>query len=129
MERATGIGGVFFKARDPKALLEWYRSHLGVDPAPDFTGVVFRWGIEKSPDAAGTTTWAIFPSDTTYFGAAKAQCMINYRVVDLDRMLTQLRGAGVQVDGRVEDSEFGRFGWAVDPEGNRLELWQPARGL
>lgn len=71
MERATGIGGVFFKARDPKALLEWYRSNLGLDPAPDFTGVVFRWGA-SADDSAGTTTWAIFPSDTTYFGASEA---------------------------------------------------------
>jgi predicted enzyme related to lactoylglutathione lyase len=129
MERATGIGGVFFKARDPKALLEWYRSNLGLDPAPDFTGVVFRWGSEQSQKPAGTTTWAIFPADTTYLGAAEAQCMINYRVDDLDRMIKQLREAGVQVDDRVEDSEFGRFGWAIDPEGNRFELWQPAPGL
>jgi predicted enzyme related to lactoylglutathione lyase len=129
MERVTGIGGVFFKARDPKTLLEWYRSNLGLDPAPDFTGVVFRWSDEESPEGNGSTTWAIFPSDTTYFGRTEAQCMINYRVDDLDRMLEQLRGVGVQVDDRVEDSGFGRFGWAVDPEGNRLELWQPAPGL
>jgi predicted enzyme related to lactoylglutathione lyase len=129
MERVTGIGGVFFKARDPKALLEWYRSHLGVEPAPDFTGAVFRWGSESEPESVGSTTWAIFPSDTTYFGAPESRGMINYRVEDLGRMLDQLRATGVGVDPRVEDSEFGRFGWAVDPEGDRFELWQPAPGL
>jgi predicted enzyme related to lactoylglutathione lyase len=129
MERVRGIGGVFFKARDPKALLEWYRSHLGVQPAPDFTGAVFPWADQRSHDGVGSTTWAIFPSDTAYFGSGESRSMINYRVDDLDRMLEQLRSAEVEVDPRVEESEFGRFGWAVDPEGNRFELWQPAPGL
>lgn len=129
MERVTGIGGVFIKAKDPKRLLEWYRSHLGLDPAPDFTGMVFPWSEENNSGQAGTTTWALFPSDTTYFGRSESAFMVNYRVSDLDRMLEQLRGAGVEVDAHVEESEFGRFGWAVDPEGNRLELWQPAPGL
>jgi predicted enzyme related to lactoylglutathione lyase len=129
MERVTGIGGVFFKARDPKALLEWYGTHLGMVREPDFTGAVFRWGTEKDTGSLGSTTWAIFPSDTTYFGPPDARGMVNYRVKDLDRMLEQLRSAGVDVDPRVEDSEFGRFGWAVDGEGNRFELWQPAPGL
>jgi predicted enzyme related to lactoylglutathione lyase len=129
MERVTGIGGVFFKARDPKALLEWYGTHLGMVPESDFTGAVFRWGSDEESDGAGTTTWALFPSDTPYFGPMDARAMINYRVEDLDRMLEQLRSAGVDVDPRVEDSEFGRFGWAVDGEGNRFELWQPAHGL
>jgi predicted enzyme related to lactoylglutathione lyase len=129
MERVTGIGGVFFKAQDPQALLEWYGTHLGMVPESDFTGVVFRWGSDEKSDDPGTTTWAIFSSDTTYFGPMEARGMINYRVEDLDRMLEQLRSAGVDVDPRVEDSEFGRFGWAVDGEGNRFELWQPAPGL
>lgn len=129
MEKVTGIGGVFFKARDPKTLLEWYRSNLGLVPEPDFTGAVFRWSHEPNSDPVGTTTWAIFPSETTYFGPPESTSMINYRVDDLDRMLDQLRAAGAVVDPRVEDSEFGRFGWASDPEGNRFELWQPAPGL
>jgi predicted enzyme related to lactoylglutathione lyase len=129
MERVTGIGGVFYKARDPKALLEWYRSNLGIESAQDFTGAVFRWGSEEAGGNVGSTVWALFPSDTTYFGSPEAGGMINYRVNDLDRMLEQLRSAGVEVDPRVEDSELGRFGWAVDGEGNRFELWQPAPGL
>jgi predicted enzyme related to lactoylglutathione lyase len=124
VERVTGIGGVFFKARDPAALLAWYREHLGVEAAPDFTGMVFRWGRPE-----GTTTWAIFPADSAYFGRAEQAWMVNLRVDDLDRMLAQLRDGGVEVDPRVEDSEFGRFGWATDPEGNRIELWQPAPGM
>jgi predicted enzyme related to lactoylglutathione lyase len=128
VEHVTGIGGVFFRATDPKALLEWYRTHLGIEPAGDFEGHVFRWS-EDPATAEGTSTWALFPADTSYFGEGRQACMVNYRVDDLDRMLDQLRAAGVEVVDRVEDSEFGRFGWAVDPEGNRFELWQPAPGL
>jgi predicted enzyme related to lactoylglutathione lyase len=98
-------------------------------PDPDFTGVVFHWDTEDCSKGVGSTTWGIFPSDTTYFGTPESMFMINYRVDDLDRLLEQLRAAGVEVDSHIEDSEFGRFGWAVDPEGNRFELWEPAPGL
>jgi predicted enzyme related to lactoylglutathione lyase len=128
MERVTGIGGVFFRARDPLALLEWYRKHLGVEPEPGGEAVVFPWERTEGPDRPGSTTWAIFPADTAYFGDRRAQSMINYRVARLDAMLQQLRDAGVQVDERVEESKFGRFGWATDPEGNRFELWEPPPG-
>ena len=127
MARATGIGGVFFRSGDPKALLDWYRTHLGIEPAEDFEGHVFRWR-EDPAGADGTTTWALFPSDTSYFGGSGQGWMINYRVDDLDGMLSRLRAAGVEVDDRVEDTEYGRFGWAVDPDGNRFELWQPPAG-
>jgi predicted enzyme related to lactoylglutathione lyase len=128
MERVTGIGGVFFKARDPRALLAWYRELLGVESEPNGGAVVFSWKRTEGPDRPGSTTWAIFPSDTTYFGLRDSQAMINYRVARLDAMLDQLRSAGVEVDERVEESEFGRFGWATDPEGNRFELWEPPPG-
>ena len=128
MERVTGIGGVFFKAGgDLGASLGWYRDHLGVDPE-EWGGVVFTWA-QKDRDGNGSTTWSIFPADTSYFGEPGSAYMINYRVENLDRMLEQLRAAGVQVDDRVEESEYGRFGWAVDLDGNRFELWQPAPGL
>jgi predicted enzyme related to lactoylglutathione lyase len=127
MERVTGIGGVFFRSTDPSSLVAWYRDHLGV--SPDFeSGAVFRWREADDPDRPGTTTWALFPADTTYFGSAGAAFMVNYRVRDLDAMLAQLRQAGARVDDRVEEQEYGRFGWAVDPEGNRFELWEPAPG-
>ena len=119
MERVTGIGGVFFKAKDPAALAAWYRDHLGLELEEGAETVsVFRW-------AEGTTTWSPFPQDTSYFEPSTAPFMINYRVVNLDRMLEQLRAAGTLMDDSVHDSEFGRFGWASDPEGNRFELWEP----
>ena len=116
-ERVTGIGGVFFRSPDPKALAEWYRVHLGVPMDPD-GHVVFREGHR-------TQVWAPFSADTDYWPAEK-ELMVNFTVRDLDAMLAQLRTAGVEVDERVEDHEYGRFGWATDPEGNRFELWQPS---
>jgi len=123
MERVTGIGGVFFKARDPKALGEWYKQHLGIDVQP-WSGAAFDWG-EGSGDPKGVTSWALFKDDTTYFAPSTSSFMLNYRVRDLDAMLAQLRAAGVPVDEKVDDGEYGRFGRAMDPEGNRFELWQP----
>jgi predicted enzyme related to lactoylglutathione lyase len=118
VERVTGIGGVFLRSRDPAALSAWYAEHLGLD-VEDWHGAVLRvLGGE-------TLVWALFPTDTEYFGRLDQQAMVNYRVADLDAMLAQLRAAGVEVIDDVQDSEYGRFGWAVDPEGNRFELWQP----
>ena len=119
----TGIGGVFFRSRDPEALTAWYVKHLGLSRESDGS-VLFRSG----PEAEGAVTvWAPFPADTEYFGGA-AQWMVNFRVADLDAMLRQLREAGVEVEDKTEDYDYGRFGWAHDPEGNRIELWQPAGG-
>jgi predicted enzyme related to lactoylglutathione lyase len=128
--QVAGIGGVFFRARDPAALAAWYREHLGVPVAPDGTHAVFTAG-EDGGDAAGTplmTVWSAFPSDTEYFGPGPAGWMVNYRVTDLHGMLAQLRAAGVQVADEVQESEYGRFGWATDPEGTRFELWEPPAG-
>jgi predicted enzyme related to lactoylglutathione lyase len=113
-ERVTGVGGVFFRARDPEALLAWYEEHLGVPLNEGY--VIF-------PESRNTV-WAPFSEDTDYWPSAK-QGMVNFTVRDLDAMLAQLRGAGVPVDDKVEDHEYGRFGWATDPEGNRFELWEP----
>jgi predicted enzyme related to lactoylglutathione lyase len=120
MERILGIGGVFFKARDPKALAAWYREHLGVPVEEGQT-----YGALASGAAGEQTVWSTFPTDTPYFGPGPSPFMVNYRVRDLDAMLAQLRAAGAQVEDRVEDHSYGRFGWAVDSEGNRFELWQP----
>ena len=117
-ERVAGIGGVFFRAHDPDRLRAWYAEHLGIDMEEYGTTFTARDGDQ--------TVWAPFAADTDYFGPSGQQLMVNYRVRDLDAMLEQLRASGVQVDERVYEMEFGRFGWAVDPEGNRFELWQPA---
>lgn len=119
MEHVLGIGGVFFKARDPKALAAWYREHLGLPLGTDQTYTVL------TAAAGDTTVWSTFPADTTYFGSGPSPFMVNYRVRNLDAVLAQLRAAGAQVEDRIEEYDYGRFGWATDPEGNRFELWEP----
>ena len=121
MERINGIGGVFFRARDPTALAAWYRDHLGV---PVEGGQ--SYGALSSEGPGEQTVWAAFPTDSDYFGPGSPPLMINYRVRDLDAMLAQLKAAGAGVEDRIEEYEYGRFGWATDPEGNRFELWEPA---
>ncbi len=125
--RVTGIGGVFFKARDPAALAAWYREHLGVPVEGGGTYAMFGAGPggKEASDDPLLTVWSTFPADTGYFGAGPAGWMVNYRVTDLDAMLAQLRAAGVWVSDEVQAESYGRFGWAADPEGTRFELWEP----
>ena len=120
MEAITGIGGVFFRAKDPVALAAWYAENLGIAIEED--GATYS---TLTAAAGDMTVWSTFVADTDYFGRREQQAMVNYRVRDLDAMLAQLREAGADVDERVEELPFGRFGWAADPEGNRFELWQP----
>ena len=121
-ERVTGIGGVFFKARDPKKMAAWYRDHLGIQSQGGYAD--FVWRDKDHPDRMGHTAWALFPTNTSYFGSSTAPMMINYRVANLERLLAQLRREGVAVE-KVEDQDYGRFAWITDPEGNRIELWEP----
>lgn len=123
--KVTGIGGVFFKARDPDALGAWYRQHLDFD-VQAWGGAVFEWDRRDRPGETGCTVWSPFKADTKYFEPSDKPYMLNLRVDDLDAVLASLRNAGVQVLARGEDSEQGRFGYALDPEGTLLELWQPA---
>jgi predicted enzyme related to lactoylglutathione lyase len=123
MERVTGIGGIFFRAKDPKALQAWYEQNLGIVPADGYVG--FKWREDHAPDRQGLTLWTPFKADTTYFGPGPQGHMINYRVENLDRMVEQLRAAGVEVEVNTGDIEYGRFAWIVDPDGNRVELWEP----
>ncbi|MFD9727088.1 VOC family protein [Streptomyces sp. NPDC059072] len=117
MERVLGIGGYFMRAGDPATLAAWYRDCLGLDA--DEHGL---WRQE-----AGPTVFATFESGTDYFGARSQRTMLAFRVRDLDAMLAQLRAKGADVDAETQDMEgVGRFGWVTDPEGNRVELWQPA---
>jgi predicted enzyme related to lactoylglutathione lyase len=130
MARVTGIGGVFLRSRDSKALAKWYSEHLGITLS-DFNGTAFQWSDEV-PAGTGMTAWSAFPQDTSYFGeseqAAPQQAMINYRVDDLDALLAALGAAGVWIDPKREDHGYGRFAWIKDCDGNRLELWQPVAG-
>ena len=121
--RVTGIGGIFFKAKNPKALVQWYRRHVGI--AIEDSVALFTWRGGKEGKVRGHTVWSIFPGDTKYFGEDGASFMINYRVKDLASVLRALRAEGVKVARKVEDFEYGRFGWITDPEGNRIELWEP----
>jgi predicted enzyme related to lactoylglutathione lyase len=121
MERVLGVGGIFFKAKDPTKLKAWYRDHLGV-PVGEHGETMFS----AKEDAGGSLVWSPFPADTAYFEPSKAPFMINFRVKDLHAMLAQLRAAGVAVDEKVQEEPYGKFGWAMDPEGNRIELWEPA---
>lgn len=118
MTRVTGIGGIFFKARDPNAMREWYREHLGLE--------VESWGGLVFNASEGVTVWSIFPETSKHFAPSTAPFMINYRVADLPALLEALRAEGCAVEDRMDTSEQGRFGWVMDPEGNRIELWEPA---
>lgn len=121
MERVTGIGGVFQRAGRSEGLREWYAEHLGID--------VSQWGTATFDWAAGgSSTWALFDHDTDYLGRPEQSFMVCFRVADLDAMLAQLRAAGDEVVDEVQESEHGRFGWVIDPEGTRIELWEPPPG-
>ena len=124
MRRVTGMGGLFFRSRQPEALCEWYEKHLGIQSRPG-EGATFQWRDLDNPEKTGDTVWAIFPDATTYFGPSRPAFMMNFRVEKLDRLLDLLRAEGVQVDPKVEEYEYGRFAWITDPEGNRVELWEP----
>lgn len=124
LDRVTGIGGVFFKAEDPEELKAWYVRHLGL-PTREDGGVMFTWREEGEADRQGATVWGPFPLDTDYFEPSEAAFMINYRVADLDGLLEQLQREGLEIEGRVEEYPYGRFAWIMDPEGNRVELWEP----
>lgn len=120
MAKATGIGGVFLKARDPRKLAAWYAERFGMQMSEDGS-IVF-----DGPEAAGMTVFAYFPLTTEYFGDGPQQSMVNFRVDDLDGLLAQLAEYGVRIDPKRQDESYGRFAWVWDPEGNRVELWQPA---
>ncbi|HTY42389.1 MAG TPA: VOC family protein [Thermoanaerobaculia bacterium] len=127
MKRVTGIGGVFFHAKDPAALGAWYKTHLGID-VQSWGGAAFPWADARGNAVKGTTAWLIAPAGGDHFAPSKAPFMINYRVDDLAALLAALRAEGCNVLEKTDDSEFGKFGWVMDPEGNKVELWQPPPG-
>jgi catechol 2,3-dioxygenase-like lactoylglutathione lyase family enzyme len=135
MKRVTGLGGFFFKTPDPAKLKEWYARHLGIPMADAFDGWAFQWRNAEDPSRKGATIWALFPDATPYFdpppgipGRAAQPFMCNFRVDDLDALLAELGKEGVKIDPKREDSDFGRFAWVYDPDGNKVELWEPPEG-
>lgn len=124
MARITGIGGVFFKSKGGGAALSsWYQKHLGM-PLEDFGGAALKWPDDQAEDR-GVTVWCLADGDTQWFSPSEAPFMINYRVDDLDEMLEQLRAGGVEVISGPESHENGKFAWIMDPDGNKVELWEP----
>ena len=123
-EKVSGIGGIFFRVRDPERMAAWYQKHLGIRTEDGHAD--FLWREHERPGEVGRTVWSLFPADTDYFGPSRPAFMINYRVARLDRLLEQLRRSGVTVE-KVEEYDYGRFAWITDPEGNRIELWEPKR--
>jgi predicted enzyme related to lactoylglutathione lyase len=123
MAGVTGLGGVFLRAKDPKALTAWYSEHLGIKTTP-WGGIEFVWDECPQPDGDGKTVFTFFKQDSTHFEVTQP-AMINFRVDDMDALIAQLEAAGVKIDPKRDDSEFGKFAWIYDLEGNRVELWQP----
>ena len=127
MQRVTGIGGIFFKAHDAPALRAWYQRHLGID-VQDWGGAALSWTDADGTPVGGTTVWSVMTADSEYFAPSNAPFMINYRVADLRALLAVLREEGCDVVDHVDESELGLFGWVIDPEGNKVELWEPPAG-
>lgn len=126
MERVTGIGGIFFKSDDPERLYNWYERHLGIKREPH-GAVEFLWRSKNDPAEDCMTVWSVFPRNTKYFNPSASPFMINYRVENLDAVLEKLKQEGVEIDPHREDYEYGRFAWVMDPDGNRVELWEPLK--
>src|SRR5687768_16097989 len=123
MKRVTGLGGIFFKARDKEKMKNWYREHLGIDAGQ--YGFSFQWRQMDNPEVPGTTVWSIFKDSTKYLDPSGSSFMINYRVENLRELLEQLKKEGIEQVGEMQEEDYGKFAWIMDPEGNKIELWEP----
>jgi predicted enzyme related to lactoylglutathione lyase len=121
--KVTGIGGIFFKTKDPEAMKDWYQKNLGL--VTNEYGSVFEFRSTDEPENKGYLVWSPFTEDTKYFDPSKKEFMVNYRVENLIELLEQLRSDGVEIVGEIEEYEYGKFAHIVDPEGNKIELWEP----
>ncbi len=122
-KRVTGIGGVFLKAKDPDATKKWYSDHLGIKSGQ--WGGTFEWRHAETPSKKGFTAWSIFDETTEYTNPSQKDVMINYRVENLEELLTVLKKEGIEIIGEMEVFEYGKFGWIMDPNGYKIELWEP----
>jgi catechol 2,3-dioxygenase-like lactoylglutathione lyase family enzyme len=127
MKRVTGIGGIFIKSADTQRMRDWYKTHLGIN-IEEWGGAAFTWKGAENPDGIGTTVWNIFEAASSYFNPSKATFMVNYRVDKLAPLLAALRAEGCNVEEKSDESEYGKFGWVYDPDGNKIELWEPPAG-
>jgi catechol 2,3-dioxygenase-like lactoylglutathione lyase family enzyme len=125
MKRVTGLGGFFLKCRDPEAAMAWYGRHLGIPFDPSYGGWAFEWRTADEPAQKGSTLLTFFPAGTEYFGPGGAPFMCNFRVADMDALLAALAEEGVRIDPKREDTDYGRFAWIYDPDGQKIELWEP----
>lgn len=124
MDKVTGIGGIFIKAKNPKKLAAWYKDNLGINFGEE-PYVTFQWINENNANVPGNTVFSFFREDSDYFSPSKSTCMINFRVKDLHALLHELNLKGVTVIDKTEYHSYGSFGWIMDPEGNKIELWEP----
>lgn len=122
-KKVTGIGGIFFKCKDPDKMKDWYNENLGL--STNEYGSLFEFRSTDDPDKKGYLQWSPFTDKTKYFEPSNKEFMINYRVENLVELLEELRKEGVEVVGEIEEYEYGKFAWIIDPEGNKLELWEP----
>ena len=123
MKKVTGIGGIFFKCKDPNKMKEWYKTHLGLD-TNDY-GATFEWREDADPAKKGSTTWSPFNETTKYFEPSTKDFMINYRVENLEALVEQLKNVGVTIVDKIEAFDYGKFVHIIDVEGNKVELWEP----
>ncbi len=127
MKRVTGIGGIFFKSKDPEKTKAWYEKHLGIESGEHGGG--FNWREAEDPSKEGFTAWSVFPGESTYFGPSEKEFMFNYRVENLELLLEELKKEGVEIVGEMESYSYGKFGWIMDPEGRKIELWEPGESF
>ena len=127
MKRVTGIGGIFFNSPDPVSLRAWYKDHLAID-VQEWGGTAFKWADPEGKPTAGTTIWTVGDATSNSFAPSTAPFMINYRVADLQALVKVLRAEGCTVLDRIDESEYGKFAWVIDPDGNKVELWEPPTG-
>jgi predicted enzyme related to lactoylglutathione lyase len=123
--RVIGIGGIFLKSKNRDQLGSWYANNLGIEQGK--AGAMFKWRTVEKPDTEHLTIWSLFPADSTYFDPSTAPFMVNYIVDDLDAILAKLSNSGAQIDPKREEHEYGRFAWIYDPDGNKIELWEPPK--
>ena len=123
MNRVTGIGGIFFKTKDPQQTRDWYQRHLGIES--ESWGALLKWRTYDDPERVATTTWSPMSADTAYFQPGDSQFMVNYRVENLEALLAVLKAEGIEQVGEMETHEYGRFAWILDPDGRKVELWEP----